>query len=183
MILVRPNILMVGGNARKSGKTTFVRNVLAVYGKQYHIAAIKAALYDDAGDFGRHYPQALPRGFWEVKEVEPSEDNDSARFLASGATESWFFAGLMENLEEVLECISLIGRETGLVVLESNALRENIQPGVFVMINNPQRATKDSARGVWHKADFLLDAGEAGDEFIYQSIGIDNTRWILKTNH
>lgn len=181
MIIVKPNILMVGGNARKSGKTTYIRQVLTAYGNQHRIAAIKAALYDDAEDFGRHYPQALPTGFHEIKEDEPSEKKDSGRYLASGATESWFFAALLQNLEQVLERISAISRDAELVVLESNALRKNIQPGVFVMINNPARKAKMVAREVWHQADLFIDTQKTGKGLIGQSIGITGNRWFVKT--
>ena len=174
------NILMIGGNARKSGKTTLICRLLEAFGNQYKIAAIKVALYDDAGDFGEHHPQALPAGYQEVRETDPTVVKDSGKYLASGASESWFFAALPQSEKRVTDQIREISKRADLVILESNTLRKKIKPGRFVLVNHPGRDTKKSARELASLVDYTLDTGSFEFTNVHQFIGIEDKSWSLK---
>ena len=174
------NLLMIGGNARKSGKTTLVCRLLDAFARDHAIAALKVALYDDAGDFGKHYPRALPMGYWEVRETDPAVQKDSGKYLAAGASESWFFATLPESEKRVTDQIRDISSRMDLVILESNTLRKKIQPGFFVMVNHPGRNTKKSARELAHLVDYTLETGSQRFEDVRQVFGVQKDHWILK---
>lgn len=179
-----PRMLMIGGTARKSGKTTLIGRLLEAFGTKYRIGAAKVALYDDEGDFGRHYPDALPRRALVIREEDAALKKDSDKYLGWGAAESWFMAALPDREPLVLEQIRKISERTDLMILESNTLRKNIQPAVFVMINKPDQPAKRSARELAHLVDYTLETGDNAFEDVHQFIGIRNGRWMInKTNH
>lgn len=178
-----PRMLMIGGTARKSGKTTLICRLLEAFGQHYRIGAVKVALYDDEEDFGRHHPDALPRGALVIREEDAAVKKDSGKYLASGAAESWFMAALSDKEPLVLERIRKIRGRTDLMILESNTLRKNIRPGVFVMINNPDRPAKRSAGELAHLVDFTLEAGDNAFEDLHQFIGVQDGRWIIKNTN
>lgn len=180
MMETYPTMLMIGGTARKSGKTTLICRLLEAFGRQYRIGAVKVSLYDDEGDFGRHYPDALPDKVLMIREEDAALKKDSGRYLASGAAESWFMAALPEKEPSVLEEIRNISERTELMILESNTLRKNIEPGIFVMINNPERPPKKSARELAHLVDYTLKTGDGAFEDVHQLIGIYKGRWMIK---
>lgn len=175
-----PRMLMIGGTARKSGKTTLICRLLEAFGQKYRIGAVKVALYDDEGDFARHYPDALPERALVIREKDPALKKDSGKYLASGAAESWFMAALPEKEPLVLEQIRKVSGRTDLMILESNTLRKNIQPGVFVIINKPDRPAKTSARELAHLVDFTLETGDNAFEDVSQFIGVRDGRWMIK---
>jgi molybdopterin-guanine dinucleotide biosynthesis protein len=173
-------VLMIGGNARKSGKTTMICHILDAYGAQHRIGAIKVALYDDAADFSVHYPQGVSSGIWEVQETDPSVPKDSGRFLSAGATESWFMAALPEKEQQVIDQIGAIRRRMDLVIVESNTLRKKIEPGLYVMVIEPGRKLKQSALELRHLVDRTIETGSPEFDEAQRFIGPGRGSWMLK---
>jgi hypothetical protein len=97
------NILMVGGNARKSGKTSLICRLLEQFGRQYPIIAVKVAIYADKDIFLEHFPLARNKGYLEIKEEDRNNKKDSGKYLAAGALESWFLAATLKNILRVHE--------------------------------------------------------------------------------
>jgi len=173
-------ILMIGGNARKSGKTTLICRILEAFGHRYRIAAVKAALYDDAGDFARHHPEAGPSGYQEIQEIDSSVSKDSGKYLACGAAESWFFAALPDSEEQVIRQIASISHRADLLIVESNTLRKKITPGLFVMLHHKDRAVKKSAQELQHLVDYALETGSEEFEDVHKFLGISKDGWFIK---
>ena len=173
-------VLMIGGNARKSGKTTLICRILEAFGRHQRIAAVKAALYDDAVDFARHHPEANPSGYQEIQEVDPSVSKDSGKYLASGAAESWFFAALPDSQEQVVRQIASIHQRNDLVIVESNTLRKKFTPGLFVMLHHKDRVVKESAQELQHLVDFALETGSDEFEDVQLFLGVDHDGWFIK---
>jgi len=173
-------VLMIGGNARKSGKTTLICRILEAFSRHHRIAAVKAALYDDAGDFARHHPEAGSQGYFEIQEADPSVPKDSGKYLASGAAESWFFAALPDSEQRVVSQIASISRRTDLMIVESNTLRKKITPALFVMLHHRDRALKESARELEPLVDYTLETG--GDDFedVRKFLDINANGWFIK---
>jgi len=178
-----PGILMIGGTARKSGKTTLICRLLEAFSNPYRIGAVKVALYDDERDFGRHHPDALPARVVMIRQEDPALKKDSGKYLASGAAESWFMAALPDKEPSVLQEIRNISERNDLMILESNTLRKNIQPGVFVMVNKPDRPAKKSARELAHLVDYTLDTEAQAFGDVHQFISVQQGRWKIKTVH
>jgi molybdopterin-guanine dinucleotide biosynthesis protein len=173
-------VLMIGGNARKSGKTTLICRILEAFGSYHRIAAVKAALYDDAGDFAQHHPEAGSTGYLEIQEIDSSVAKDSGKYLASGAAESWFFAALPHAEQRVVDQIVSISQRTDLLIVESNTLRKKITPGLFVMLHHRDRAIKKSAWELQHLVDYTLETGSEEFEAVQNFLGIDKNGWYIK---
>jgi molybdopterin-guanine dinucleotide biosynthesis protein len=173
-------VLMIGGNARKSGKTTLICRILEAFSPNQRIAAVKAALYDDPGDFALHHPEAESAGYWEIQEVDPSVPKDSGKYFDSGAAESWFFAALPDSEHRVVSRIASISHRNDLVIVESNTLRKKINPGLFVMLHHKDRAVKKSARELQHLVDYTLETGSDEFEEVQKFLGIANNGWFIK---
>lgn len=175
------NILMVGGNARKSGKTTMICRLLEYFERTYAIAAVKVALYGNREIFSEHYPEASGNGYLEIKENSPYNKKDSGKFLAAGAAESWFIAAVNGKEDKVIQKIKEIENRVNFMILESNVIRKYIEPGVFIMVINSEKEVKASAREVFSFADLHVDTVSERYENIESYIGIDKNKWIL--NH
>lgn len=174
------HILMIGGNSRKAGKTELICRLLENFGGEYSIAAVKAALYGDGDIFREHYPQASEAGYLEIKENNPRLMKDSGKYLAAGAAESWFLASITENEEKVVQKIMEISNHVKLMIVESNALRSKLEPGIFVMVNKRGEEQKQSAKAVSSYAELSLETGNEIFEHIERYITIHNNTWKLK---
>ncbi|MBS3775922.1 MAG: hypothetical protein KGY70_12090 [Bacteroidales bacterium] len=177
------NILLVGGNSRKAGKTELICRLLENFGKEYSIAAVKVALYGDRDIFRGHYPQASEAGYLEIKENNPRLMKDSGKYLAAGAAESWFLVSITDNEEKVVQKIMEISNHVNLMIVESNALRSNLEPGIFVMVNKRGKEQKQSAKAVSSCADLIVETGGEMFRHIERYIKIDNHTWNLKKRY
>lgn len=175
----RFNILMIGGNARKSGKTSMICRLLGYYGKNYSIAAVKVALYDDWEIFRKHYPEASESGYLEIKENNPEDRKDSGKFLTAGAAESWFISAASGNEDRVLQKIMDIEDQIDWMILESNVMRKYIDPGLFVMVNHSGKEMKASAKELSPFSDLHVSTGSEIFENIESYIGIENDKWNI----
>lgn len=173
------NILMIGGSSRKSGKTALVCRLLEHYGAEYSIAAVKAALYNDREIFSEHYPQASGEGYLEVEENDPFLMKDSGKYLAAGAVESWFLACIKGREEKAVQKIMNISNHVNLTIVESNALRDKLEPGIFVMVNNRRKEQKESARAVSPYADLIMETSDEIFANIERYIDINSNNWNL----
>jgi hypothetical protein len=173
------SILMVGGNARKSGKTSMICRLLGYYGKNYSIAAVKVALYDDREIFSAHYSEASESGYLEMKENNPDNKKDSGKFLSSGAMESWFIVAASGNEDRMLQKIMNIKDQIDWMILESNVMRKYIDPALFVMVNHGGKEMKASAKELSPFADLHVTTGSEIFENIESYIGIENDKWNI----
>lgn len=175
------NILMVGSNARKSGKTTMICRLLKCYGRKFSIAAVKASLYEERSIFREHYPWVSQEGYLEIGENNPRNMKDSGKYLAAGAVESRFLAAIKDNADRVVQRITGIAGKVDLMIVESNVLRESIKPAVFVMVNNGKKEQKQSAKAVSHYANLIVETGDEIFCHIEHYIDIhNNDTWNLR---
>jgi hypothetical protein len=176
------HVLMIGGNARKSGKTTFLCNILKKLGKDNPLVALKVSLYTDIQDLHAHYEMDDDDEFYEVRETTPSGENDSSRYLEAGAMEGWFIAA-MENektAEKIRERIDFLIDSGRLLIIESNRLRKFLKPGLFIMVNQEKKEDKSGAKAFQQMSDLIVkpDSEEFND--IDKFLGIKDKEWILK---
>ncbi|MFP4622357.1 MAG: hypothetical protein ACLFM7_13680 [Bacteroidales bacterium] len=173
------NILMIGGNARKSGKTSLICRLLEYFGPQFSIAAVKLAIYNDRQIFREHYPEAITDGYLEIKERDPLSEKDSGKYLRAGASEGWFIAAVTENEGKVEQRVAEIVNRMDLLIFESNALRKNIAPGIFIMVNDGRKKQKASAKAVIDFVDLFVETGDEIFGQIENYIEINKNVWNL----
>jgi hypothetical protein len=118
-------IVVVGGQARKVGKTTVMCEIIRAT-KELGWTAVKLTPHPHA-ESGNH-------------------GGDTARYIEAGAAR----AELIQSSDELPRADNLI--------VESNAVLDNLTPDIFVFVVDPANPEwKDSARRVFPRADFVVE--------------------------
>ncbi|MCF8330902.1 MAG: hypothetical protein K9H84_00460 [Bacteroidales bacterium] len=127
-----PNVLVIGANHRKAGKSKLIESIVRHF-RHDGIVAVKIAAYDKLEDFKQHYP-----GYGEmilIDEKEGADRKDSKRFLKAGASKSFFIAGmerpLMNRIPELLD-----EYKSRPVVVESNWFALKYEPGYLLLLED-----------------------------------------------
>ncbi|HUB34060.1 MAG TPA: hypothetical protein VMA31_13560 [Bryobacteraceae bacterium] len=129
-------LVVVGGHSRNIGKTSVVAGLIRRL-RDRHWTAVKITQYGH-GVCSREgtacecaaepdHPFALS------EEYEPS-DTDSGRFLAAGATRSFWLRAPAGELAGAAETVQKILRQNENVIIESNSILELVQPDLFLMV-------------------------------------------------
>ena len=85
------------------------------------------------------------------------------KLLATGCQKVFLLKVFQENLAEAIQQFLKAVPAQALIICESNSLRNVVQPGLFLMMNNQNRQ-KESAKKVIDKADFCLLSAEIPKE-------------------
>ncbi len=176
------NVLLIGGNARKIGKTSFICNILQALGQEHPIVALKISLYTDISDLQAHYELEPGEEYYEIRETKSSGKKDSSRYVDAGAMEGWFIAA-MENensVKKILEQVDFLTETGRMIVMESNRIRKSIEPGLFIMVNQKEKEDKSGATSFQQMSDMIVEP--ESDEFhgIKDYLSIEEKEWILK---
>ncbi len=150
-----PNVLCIGANHRKVGKTSLVQNIVRHF-RQDKIIAVKIAAYDDAGDLRRDHGTA--ELIVKSNETEQSDIKDSGRFKKAGADKSFFIAGMeadvRKKVSELLEKYN--GRP---FVIESNWFALHFTPGYILLLEDKNARSKESFLRLMNSADSIVPPG------------------------
>jgi hypothetical protein len=139
-----PRLIIVAGTGRNVGKTTVTCRIIDNF-RNSNITAVKISSH-------LHEPQyhlkLIFRGesylIWE--ELSNSEQKDSSRFLASGATRSFYIQALKQNSVEAFSKLVELLPYSSPMICESPSLATGIEPGVLVIVsgdNTSGETTKD----------------------------------------
>ena len=170
-----PNILVIGANQRKTGKTTLAEQVIQHF-RQDQIIAIKIAAYTDITDFQKHYP-----GQEDIlihREQESNTTADSKRYLNAGAAQSFFLAGIRTRLLEYLPQFLNNYKNTPLIV-ESNWFAIHHNPGYILLLKDKTaQESKSSFLKLKDKADAIIQPGTI-NELTLTYWRFEDGKWII----
>lgn len=129
-----PNMLLVAGTGRNVGKTTFVCKVIENVSKKSPIVAIKITphvhdLCDSCVTLFKSDKLTI------TEETSKTLPKDSSKMLAAGAQKVYFIQGADDQLDKVIEFLRNIIPERTAIICESAALRNFINPGLFVLMS------------------------------------------------
>ena len=129
-----PNLLLIAGTGTKSGKTSMVCRIIEQF-RDLNITAIKITPHFHETTSGLIL-KSEGKGYSIYEETNRDGPKDTARMLQSGA-EKVFFAKVWDDiLTDVFnEIIELIPKGTP-IICESPALRNYIEPGVFIIMTS-----------------------------------------------
>jgi len=130
-----PNLLLVGGTGRNIGKTTFVERLVDMFNPEFSLITLKTSMLLPGEEYlhGKHR-LVKPDEFFLFEENTGEGNKDSNRYLKAGASKSWFLSVGENALPQALGYFLDIVKEPGLIIAESNVIREIVIPGVFIMI-------------------------------------------------
>ncbi len=143
-------LLVIGGHSRNIGKTsTAAAIVRATRHKQW--VAVKISAHRHGGRAG---------AFCLMEEYSSGESRDSSRFLAAGASRSYWLRASDEQLPEAMPSLLELCRLSPNVVIESNRVMAYLRPDFYLQVLDYRvEDFKESARRFFVRADAYLVAG------------------------
>jgi len=169
-----PNLLLIAGTGTKSGKTSVACKIIEQF-KNLNITSIKISPHFHETTKGL-ISISEDRGYAIYEETDRSSSKDTSRMLNSGASRVFFAKVWDDQLLEVFnKIIERIPSGTP-VVCESPALRNFIEPGVFIIMTS---ATINKHKNVSHLQTLphLMFKLEELPELTSIPIGFDNGNW------
>ena len=181
-----PEMLLIGAAHRQAGKTEFACRVIGRLAPQRPIIGIKVTSVDRddpssgpqaaAGD-----DRAVPLPAYSIDEERRlTGDKDTSRMLRAGAVQVlWLRVGrphLAAGVGEVLQRVPA----GALIVCESNAVREVVEPGLFLVVRRLDDPNcKPSYARVVDRADRVITFLGDGWDLAPERVTVAGNRWGL----
>jgi molybdenum cofactor guanylyltransferase len=180
------NMLMIGSSGSNAGKTELACALLRKFCPGRRIIGVKVttvAARDGScprGGQGCGVCSSLDGTYRITRESGGDPDKDTAKLLAAGAEAVYWLRVLRTHLlEGWAALLGTIGRET-LAICESNSLRQIVEPGLFLMVENRHHASwKPSAQQVRQHADCIVHSDGKRFDLDLDRIRLDGARWVL----
>src|SRR5450759_2532532 len=133
-MIIIPNLLLIAGTGTKSGKTTMACRIIEQF-KHLNITAIKISphFHETTPGLQTIYEES---GYSIYEETNRNATKDTSRMLNSGASRVYFAKVLDDRLKFVFDKILNLISEGAPIVCESPALRNFIEPGVFIIMSS-----------------------------------------------
>jgi hypothetical protein len=173
-----PNLLLIAGTGTKSGKTSIACRIIEQF-SNLNITAIKISPHFHETTTGL-VSISEKKGYSIYEETNSNTSKDTSRMLHSGA-DKVFFAKVWDN--QLLDVFNEIMKYIPLnvaVICESPALRNYIEPGVFIiMTSNAVNKRKNiNHLQVLPHVMFTLEELDSIDTI---PIGFEEGEWHFKT--
>ncbi len=174
-----PNMLLIAGTGRNSGKTTLACNIISKIAIQQVVIAIKVS---------PHFHDSIPDmmtiiqtpELYIAEEINEDSGKDSARMLKAGASRSFFVMCKDEQLDQAVGHLLKIIPKDAAIVCESGGLRRMIEPGLFLMMNKKDNSEfKKGVLELKELADRWITFDEIQIDFDYTKINFKDNKWIL----
>jgi hypothetical protein len=167
-----PNILLISGSGRNTGKTTFACELIRYFSGKEKIAALKISPHFHYSEGGMSLINK--KGYIIEKEVDPERDKDSSRMLRAGANDVFFIQAKDASLPEVFDyMINQLGPGVA-IVCESGGAGRYIKPGVHIFMENEDEVKN---RDMKEKADLILRLSGQIINFDMSSLQYTSNQW------
>jgi len=132
-ILKLPQLLLIAGNGRDSGKTTLACLIIQKFSPGHQIMAIKISPHQQKITTGGRVI-CDTENLYVAEETNARTQKDSSRMLKAGASRSFFIWTIADYLPEALRRIMELADDQTLFVCESGGLRQFAEPGIFFIV-------------------------------------------------
>jgi len=170
-----PNLLIIAGTGRNSGKTTLVCNIIS-QNRVNNIIAVKISPHEHS--ITESSVQVMKGPDWEIfLENSTGSNKDTARMLAAGASRAYYIRADEGTAGEAFGQL-LEKRESAMpVICESPVLRNYFDPGLFIIADSKNVINRKELTGMVHLADLIVEyeSGETGAGFI----SFRNGGWLI----
>lgn len=174
-----PEMLLIAGTGRNSGKTTLACHIIKKTSANFPVVAIKIT---------PHFHRQIKSGntiterddLIIIEETDPGSGKDSSLMLKAGAASSYFVMAKDEQLKEALRMIINLIPTNIPVVCESGGLRHFVEPGAFLMMNrNDNNTCKPGAESLKKIADRLITFDGERIDFDFNAINYSENKWRI----
>lgn len=158
-----PNLLIIGSTGRNSGKTELSVRITGRFSKTNEVYGVKVTTIDlkrgpcPRGGEGCGVCDDHPGGWVISEETERGKAKDTSRLLAAGARRVFWIKTEENCIESAFEDVYRRIPPGAPIVCESNRLRRDVCPGLFLMVSPEGRSPeKPSALEVISFTDVLV---------------------------
>lgn len=161
-----PQMIQIGSTGRNSGKTMVAKALIQRFKGQEPIYALKIITITgqrgkcQRGGVGCGICTSIEDGFELIEETNSLGSKDTMALLRAGSQKVFLLKAFEAHLLEGFKAfLAQVPADAG-IICESNSLREYIQPGLFIMMDNQKRRQKPTAAAVYDQADLILSDPE-----------------------
>lgn len=130
-----PQMILVAGNSRNSGKTSMACNLIRHLSENHQVVAVKfTSIRPEEADFHGRHAEGFDEDFIVREEVNPPEGKDTNLMLKAGAVKVFYVSAHEKFLEKALLLFLTKVINKQLIVCESRSLRTIVKPGLFLMM-------------------------------------------------
>jgi hypothetical protein len=175
--MIIPNLLLIAGTGTKSGKTSMVCRIIEQF-TNFNIYAIKISPHFHETTSGL-ITKSAKEGYTIYEETSRDTSKDTSRMLNSGAHKVFFAKGWDDKLPVVFYEIMKNIPSNVPVICESPALRNYIEPGVFIIMTS-NVVNKQKELNHLLELPHLMVALEELKEMDVLPIGFEEGKWFYK---
>ncbi|MEI6678892.1 MAG: hypothetical protein WCL21_09815 [Mariniphaga sp.] len=178
--IVSPQLLLIAGTGRNTGKTTLACHIIRKFSAVWPIIAIKITPhFHEESQSGKILINKT--NLFISEEANPATDKDSSRMLAAGAQMVYFVITGDEHLVEAYNEILKMLPKNALIICESGGLRHKLVPGLFFMMTGKEsEITKPATQKLMLLADRQIIFDGEKINFDIDTIEIVNNQWTFK---
>lgn len=181
------SMLMIGSSGSNVGKTELTCRLLQKLGSTREIIGVKVTTIASTdqpcprGGQGCGVCSAMEGEYHITEETDCDSGKDTGRLLAAGATKVYWLRVMRRQLHQGWAALAEIVGHDAVLICESNSLRQVVQPGLFLMVENADHEPwKASARQVRRDADGIVVSNGDGFDLDLERIQLAGTRWVLR---
>ncbi len=172
-----PNLLLLTGTGTKSGKTFMACRIIEQF-RNFDITAIKISPHFHEATSGL-IPVSEKKGYSIYIETNSDTSKDTSRMLHSGAHTAYFAQvwddQLLNVFNEIMEYIPV----NSPVICESPALRNFIEPGVFIIMTSDTIIKQMNISHLQALPHLMFKVEELG-KIESLPIGFEEGKWFYK---
>ncbi len=154
-------IVVVGGQARKIGKTSVMAGLIRGL-SSFAWTAVKITQHSHGtgGLQSEVYGAGIEEDYLLTEEQTAEGRGDTSRYLAAGARRSLWLRVRRGALQKAVPALLGALASDRLVMIESNSILNFLKPGLYLfVVDSGVRDFKPSARKVFNRADALVPVG------------------------
>lgn len=170
-----PELLIVAGTGRNSGKTTLVCKLIKSFAEA-GIYGVKISPHPhDLTEGSQQF--ASGKGYSIYRELALSGTKDTSRMLNAGAKESFYIFASDQNIEEAFNIFLELKSDGYPIICESPVLRRFFIPGLFLIADSNMVSKRKDLTQLMPSSDLLVTLGEEDDQFARILFGPSG--WVL----
>lgn len=185
-MIVKPNILIIGSTGRNIGKTVFACKIIENHSTQKEIIGLKVVPVDkNEANCHRGLDtcglcDSLTGDYKIIEEKTIDSTKDTSRMLRAGAKKVYLLLVDKNKLEKGAQAILNKIPDKAFIVVESNIIRNVIEPGLFIVIKETtNNSIKPRCTEVIEFADKTIEFKNMNWNFNPDKVLIQNESWII----
>lgn len=166
--------IVVGGHARKVGKTAVAAGIIAAFSR-FPWTAVKMTSH-------QHADASPAEPFTIQEEADRTGHSDTSRFLVAGAARALWVRAREDGLDAAVQQLLPTIHADPFVIIESNRILQFFRPDVYIVVlHYDVEDFKSSARETLHQADAIVAINYRPSPPLWKDVAIPAGVPLIKT--